>query len=244
MFSIFKKEIRSFLSSLIAYVVIIVFLLIVGLFTWVFADGNILVQGYASLDTLFFMAPWIFIFLISAITMRSFSEEINQGTFEILSTKPITDFQIILGKFLAAVCLVAFSVLPTLLYFYSVYQLGLPKGNIDMGATWGSYIGLVLLGGCYASIGIFSSAATSNQIVAFVLGMFLCFFFYVGFQQISNLSLFGSWDSFIQNLGIQYHYDSISRGVVDSRDLVYFGSLITFFLGLTYIVLDSRKWKK
>ncbi len=242
MYSIFKKEIRSFLSSLIAYVVIIVFLLIVGLFTWVFADGNILAQGYASLDTLFFMAPWIFIFLISAITMRSFSEEINQGTFEILSTKPITDFQIILGKFLAAVCLVAFSVLPTLLYFYSVYQLGLPKGNIDMGATWGSYIGLILLGGCYASIGIFSSAATSNQIVAFVLGMFLCFFFYVGFQQISNLSLFGGWDSFIQNLGIQYHYDSISRGVVDSRDLVYFGSLISFFLGLTYIVLDSRKW--
>jgi len=242
MYSIFKKEIRSFLSSLIAYVVIIVFLLIVGLFTWVFADGNILAQGYASLDTLFFMAPWIFIFLISAITMRSFSEEINQGTFEILSTKPITDFQIILGKFLAAVCLVAFSVLPTLLYFYSVYQLGLPKGNIDMGATWGSYIGLILLGGCYASIGIFSSAATSNQIVAFVLGMFLCFFFYVGFQQISNLSLFGSWDSFIQNLGIQYHYDSISRGVVDSRDLIYFGSLISFFLGLTYIVLDSRKW--
>ena len=242
MYSIFKKEIRSFLSSLIAYVVIIVFLLIVGLFTWVFADGNILAQGYASLDTLFFMAPWIFIFLISAITMRSFSEEINQGTFEILSTKPITDFQIILGKFLAAVCLVAFSVLPTLLYFYSVYQLGLPKGNIDMGATWGSYIGLILLGGCYASIGIFASAATSNQIVAFVLGMFLCFFFYVGFQQISNLSLFGSWDSFVQNLGIQYHYDSISRGVVDSRDLVYFGSLISFFLGLTYIVLDSRKW--
>ncbi|MFT6384213.1 MAG: ABC-2 type transport system permease protein [Bacteroidia bacterium] len=242
MYSIFKKEIRSFLSSLIAYVVIIVFLLIVGLFTWVFADGNILAQGYASLDTLFFMAPWIFIFLISAITMRSFSEEINQGTFEILSTKPITDFQIILGKYLAAVCLVAFSVLPTLLYFYSVYQLGLPKGNIDMGATWGSYIGLILLGGCYASIGIFSSAATSNQIVSFVLGMFLCFFFYVGFQQISNLSLFGGWDSFIQNLGIQYHYDSISRGVVDSRDLVYFGSLISFFLGLTYIVLDSRKW--
>ena len=242
MYSIFKKEIRSFLSSLIAYVVIIVFLLIVGLFTWVFADGNILAQGYASLDTLFFMAPWIFIFLISAITMRSFSEEINQGTFEILSTKPITDFQIILGKYLAAVCLVAFSVLPTLLYFYSVYQLGLPKGNIDMGATWGSYIGLILLGGCYASIGIFSSAATSNQIVAFVLGMFLCFFFYVGFQQISNLSLFGGWDSFIQNLGIQYHYDSISRGVVDSRDLIYFGSLISFFLGLTYIVLDSRKW--
>lgn len=242
MYSIFKKEIRSFLSSLIAYVVIIVFLLIIGLFTWVFADGNVLSQGYSNLDVLFFMAPWVFIFLISAITMRSFSEEIKQGTFEILSTKPITDFQIIMGKFLASVVLVIFAILPTLLYFYSVYQLGLPKGNIDVGATWGSYIGLVLLGASYCSIGIFASAVTPNQIVAFILSMFLCFFIYVGFQQLSSLSLFGSWDSLVQSLGIQLHYDSISRGVVDTRDLVYFGSLMSIFLGLTYIVLGSRKW--
>lgn len=242
MLSIFKKEIRSFLSSLIAYVVIIVFLLIIGLFTWIFADGNVLVQGYANLDILFFMAPWVFIFLISAITMRSFSEEIKQGTFEVLSTKPITDFQIVLGKYLAAVSLVVFAILPTLLYFYSVYELGLPIGNIDVGATWGSYIGLVLLGASYAAIGIFSSAVTPNQIVAFILGMFLCFFFYVGFDQLSNLSLFGGLDSFVQSLGIQVHYDSISRGVVDTRDLVYFGSIIAVFLGLTLVVLDSRKW--
>lgn len=242
MLSIFKKEIRSFLSSLIAYVVIIVFLLIIGLFTWVFADGNVLVQGYANLDILFFMAPWVFIFLISAITMRSFSEEIKQGTFEVLSTKPITDFQIVLGKYLAAVSLVVFAILPTLLYFYSVYELGLPRGNIDVGSTWGSYIGLVLLGASYAAIGIFSSAVTPNQIVAFILGMFLCFFFYVGFDQLSNLSLFGGLDSFVQSLGIQVHYDSISRGVVDTRDLVYFGSIIAVFLGLTLVVLDSRKW--
>lgn len=242
MLSIFKKEIRSFLSSLIAYVVIIVFLLIIGLFTWIFADGNVLAQGYANLDILFFMAPWVFIFLISAITMRSFSEEIKQGTFEVLSTKPITDFQIVLGKYLAAVCLVVFAILPTLLYFYSVYELGLPRGNIDVGATWGSYIGLVLLGASYAAIGIFSSAVTPNQIVAFILGMFLCFFFYVGFDQLSNLSLFGGLDSFVQSLGIQVHYDSISRGVVDTRDLVYFGSIIAVFLGLTLVVLDSRKW--
>ncbi len=242
MLSIFKKEIRSFLSSLIAYVVIIVFLLIIGLFTWIFADGNVLVQGYANLDILFFMAPWVFIFLISAITMRSFSEEIKQGTFEVLSTKPITDFQIVLGKYLAAVSLVVFAILPTLLYFYSVYELGLPRGNIDVGATWGSYIGLVLLGASYAAIGIFSSAVTPNQIVAFILGMFLCFFFYVGFDQLSNLSLFGGLDSFVQSLGIQVHYDSISRGVVDTRDLVYFGSIIAVFLGLTLVVLDSRKW--
>ena len=242
MYSIFKKEIRSFLSSLIAYVVIIVFLLINGLFTWVFADGNVLSQGHSNLDILFFIAPWIFIFLISAITMRSFSEEIKQGTFEILSTKPITDFQIIMGKFLAATVLVIFAILPTLLYFYSVYQLGLPKGNIDVGATWGSYIGLILLGASYCAIGVFASAVTPNQIVAFILSMFLCFFIYVGFQQLSSLSLFGSWDSVVQSLGIQLHYDSISRGVVDTRDLVYFGSLVSIFLGLTYIVLGSRKW--
>jgi ABC-2 type transport system permease protein len=208
----------------------------------VFADGNVLSQGHSNLDILFFIAPWIFIFLISAITMRSFSEEIKQGTFEILSTKPITDFQIIMGKFLAATVLVIFAILPTLLYFYSVYQLGLPKGNIDVGATWGSYIGLVLLGASYCAIGVFASAVTPNQIVAFILSMFLCFFIYVGFQQLSSLSLFGSWDSMVQSLGIQLHYDSISRGVVDTRDLVYFGSLVSVFLGLTYIVLGSRKW--
>jgi ABC-2 type transport system permease protein len=242
MYSIYLKEIRSFLSSLIAYVVIIVFLLLIGLFTWVFADGNVLSLGYSNLDILFTMAPWVFIFLISAITMRSFSEEIKQGTFEILSTKPVTDLQIIIGKYLAAVTLVAFAILPTLLYFYSIYQLGLPKGNIDVGATWGSYIGLLLLGSCYAAIGLFSSAVTPNQIIAFVFGMFLCFFFYVGFQQLSNLSLFGSFDHIVQVLGIQYHYESISRGVLDTRDLVYFGSVISVFLGLTYVTLDSRKW--
>ena len=241
MYSIFLKEIRSFLSSLIAYVVIVVFLLIIGLFTWVFAEGNVLSLGHANLDTLFAMAPWVFIFLISAITMRSFSEEIRQGTFEILSTKPIGAFGIIAGKYLAAVCLVLFAVLPTLLYFYSIYQLGLPKGNIDVGATWGSYIGLVFLGSCYAAIGLFSSAITPNQIVAFILGMFLCFFFFVGFQQLSNLSLFGSNDHLVQWMGIQYHYESISRGVLDTRDVVYFLSVIGIFLGLTYAVLEKKK---
>ena len=242
MISIFKKEIRSFLSSLIAYVVIVVFLLIIGLFTWVFADGNVLVLGYANLDILFFMAPWVFTFLISSITMRSFSEELKQGTFEILSTKPITDVQIVLGKFLASVTLVVFAVLPTLVYAYSIFRLGSPVGNIDTGATMGSYIGLILLGASYASIGIFSSVITPNQIVAFILGLFLCFFFYVGFQQLSNLSLFGSYDSFVQSLGIQLHYDSISRGVVDSRDLAYFMSLIFIFLSLTLLALRGRKW--
>ncbi|CAI8239514.1 gliding motility-associated ABC transporter permease subunit GldF [Bacteroidia bacterium] len=240
MLSIFKKEIRSFLSSLIAYVVIVVFLLIIGLFTWVFADGNVLILGHANLDILFFMAPWVFTFLISAITMRSFSEELKQGTFEILSTKPITDIQIILGKFFASVALVVFALLPTVVYVYSIYKLGQPQGNLDMGATMGSYIGLLLLGASYVSIGLFASVITPNQIVAFILGLFLCFFFYVGFQQLSNLSLFGSYDSFVQNLGIQLHYDSISRGVVDSRDLAYFVSLIFTFISLTFLTLRRR----
>ena len=240
MLSIFKKEIRSFLSSLIAYVVIIVFLLIIGLFTWVFADGNVLILGHANLDILFFMAPWVFTFLISAITMRSFSEELKQGTFEILSTKPITDIQIILGKFFASVALVVFALLPTVVYVYSIYKLGQPQGNLDMGDNMGSYIGLLLLGASYVSIGLFASVITPNQIVAFILGLFLCFFFYVGFQQLSNLSLFGSYDSFVQNLGIQLHYDSISRGVVDSRDLAYFVSLIFTFISLTFLTLRRR----
>ena len=240
MLSIFKKEIRSFLSSLIAYVVIVVFLLIIGLFTWVFADGNVLILGHSNLDILFFMAPWVFTFLISAITMRSFSEELKQGTFEILSTKPITDIQIILGKFFASVALVVFALLPTVVYVYSIYKLGQPQGNLDMGATIGSYIGLLLLGASYVSIGLFASVITPNQIVAFILGLFLCFFFYVGFQQLSNLSLFGSYDSFVQNLGIQLHYDSISRGVVDSRDLAYFVSLIFTFISLTFLTLRRR----
>lgn len=242
MFSIYLKEIRSFLSSLIAYVVIITFLLLIGLFTWVFAGSNVLNLGYANLDTLFFMAPWVFIFLISAITMRSFSEEKRTGTFELLITKPLTDYQIILGKYLAAVTLVAFALIPTLLYFYTIYQLGLPKGNIDAGATWGSYIGLLFLGSCYVAVGVFASAITPNQIVAFILGMFLCFFAYTGFDQLSELGLFGSNDYLVQWLGIQFHYDSISRGVLDTRDLIYFISFIVVFLGGTALVLDSRKW--
>lgn len=241
MLSIYKKEIRSFLSSLIAYVVIIVFLLIIGLFAWIFADGNILAQGRANLDILFFLAPWVFTFLISAITMRSFAEELKQGTYEILSTKPITDLQIILGKFFASVTLVIFALLPTFIYVYSVYQLGSPQGNLDMGAIMGSYLGLLCLGMSYVSIGLFASVITPNQIVAFILGLFLCFFFYVGFDQMSNLGVFGGLDSFIQSLGIQYHYDSISRGVVDTRDLIYFLSVVSVFLGLTSLILTSKK---
>jgi ABC-2 type transport system permease protein len=235
------KEIRSFLSSLIAIIVIVVFLLAIGLFMWIYPDSNTLDFGYSNLDILFNMAPWVFIFLISAITMRSFSEEKRMGTFESLVTKPISDLQIILAKYLAGLILVLFSLIPTLLYFYSVYKLGAPEGNIDTGATWGSYIGLMLLGSCYVAIGLFASSVTENQIVAFILSMFLCFFCLSAFEQLSRLSAVGSIEYIIEWLGINYHYRSISRGVLDSRDVIYFLSFSALFLGLTYKMMRRGK---
>jgi ABC-2 type transport system permease protein len=242
MFSILKKEIRSFLSSLIAYVVMIVFLVAIGLFMWVLPDYNVFDMGYANMDTLFNMAPFVFIFLISAITMRSFSEEKKSGTIEIITTKPLSDIQIILGKYFAGVLLVLFSILPTLLYFYTVYQLGSPKGNIDVGATWGSYVGLFFLASCFVAIGIFSSAITDNQIVSFIVSMFLCYCFYSIFDLLANFNLLGTFDSVVASLGINAHYISISRGVIDSRDILYFLSFITAFIWGTKTVFSSRKW--
>jgi ABC-2 type transport system permease protein len=242
MLTILKKEIRSFLSSLIAYVVMIVFLIAIGLFMWVLPDYNVLDLGYANLDTLFDMAPWVFIFLISAITMRSFSEEKKTGTIEILTTKPISDLQIILGKYFASVVLVLFVLLPTLLYYYTIYQLGAPKGNLDSGAILGSYIGLFFLASAFAAIGIFSSAVSDNQIVSFILSMFLCYCFYNVFDLFADFKLLGSYDSVVASLGINSHYQSISRGVIDSRDVLYFVSLILAFVWATKMVFGSRKW--
>lgn len=242
MYSILKKEVRSFLSSLIAYVVMIVFLIAIGLFMWVLPDYNVFDMGYANMDTLFSMAPFVFIFLISAITMRSFSEEKKTGTIEILTTKPLSDMQIILGKYFAGVVLVLFSLLPTLIYFYTVYQLGATKGNIDMGATWGSYLGLFLLASCFVAIGVFASAIAENQIVAFIISMFLCYCFYSVFDLLANFNLLGTYDSVVASLGINAHYLSISRGVIDSRDVVYFLSLITGFIWATKTAFSARKW--
>lgn len=243
MLSIYRKEINVFFSSLIGYIALSVFLVGIGLFVWVFPDTNVLDYGYATLDTLFYAAPWVFMFLIPAITMRSFAEEIGTGTIELLVTRPLTDLDIILGKYFAAFTLVAFSVLPTLIYFYSVYHLGLPRGSIDTGATWGSYIGLLLLGAVFTAIGIFASSITRNQIVAFILALFLCFFFYIAFESLSSINVFyASTDDIIEMLGINYHYVSISRGVVDTRDIIYFLSIIALFISFTKISLESRKW--
>jgi ABC-2 type transport system permease protein len=243
MLTLLKKEVNGFLSSLIGYIVITVFLLINGLFLWVFAsDFNILDFGYASLEGLFMISPFVFLFLIPAITMRSFADENRSGTIEMLLTKPLTDLQIILSKYFAGVVLVIFSTLPTLIYFYSVYQLGLPKGNVDTGGMWGSYIGLFFLGASFVSIGLFASSLSNNVIIAFILGVFLSLFLYVGFDFIHSLELFGPVDLLIKSLGINAHYISMSRGVVDTRDVVYFISLIAFFILITKLKLESRKW--
>ena len=245
MFVLFKKELSSFLSSLIGYVTIIVFLVINGVFLWIVnTDFNIFNFGLANLDGLFIIAPWVFLFLIPAITMKMFAEEKRNGTIELLLTKPLSDISIICSKFLAGVMLVIFSVLPTLIYIISVYQLGMPKGNLDMGAIAGSYIGLFLLGAVFVSIGLFCSSITNNQIVAFVLSIFLCAVGYIGFELLYSLSLFGKFDLLIKGLGISHHYASISRGVVDTRDVIYYLSAITLFLLFTKISLESRNWKK
>ena len=243
MASIFFKEINAFFSSLIGYIVIGVFLILIGLVMWVFPDSSILDYNYATLDQLFYIAPMIFMFLIPAISMRSFAEENQTGTIELLVTRPLRDIEIVLGKYFAALVLVIFALIPTGLYYYSVHQLGSPVGNLDTGAIMGSYLGLVFLAAAFVAIGLFSSAVTQSQISAFILALFLCFLFYWGFDFFSRLPIFfGKVDDIVQMIGIDYHYKSISRGVVESRDVVYFFSVIGFFIALTMTALGMRKW--
>lgn len=231
MFPILRKEFNSFFASPIAYLVIGVFLLVNGLFLWVFKDDlNVLNAGFADLNSFFLLAPWIFLFLIPAITMKSFADELHSGTIETLKTKPITDWQIVSGKFTASLLLIIVALAPTLTYVYTVLQLGNPIGNLDLGSTIGSYIGLLFLAATYTSVGLFTSTFSKNQIVAFILGVFITFFLFYGFDAIA--SLFSNSYS-VQLLGINEHFKSISRGVIDTRDIVYFVSVTTFFLLLT-----------
>jgi ABC-2 type transport system permease protein len=243
MFYILKKEINSFLDSLIAYLVIGVFLVAIGFFMWILPTDNVLDGGFAEMEILFSTGPFILMFLIPAITMRSFSEEIKFGTIEILFTRPISDVEIILGKFLAGFILVVFSILPTLVYYYSIYYLGNPIGNLDSAGIFGSYIGLILLGGVFTALGIFASSTTDNQIVAFIVAIFLCYLFYTGFSALATFGFWGKNADFIHQIGISYHYTSISRGLVDSRDLIYFFSVILIALSSTHLLLGSRKWQ-
>jgi ABC-2 type transport system permease protein len=242
MLAILAKELNSFFSSLVGYVVIIIFLTGVGLFMWVFPETEVLNYGFATMETLFSMTPFVYLFLIPAITMRTFAEERKSGTMELLLTRPLTDLQLILGKYLASWVLVLFSLMPTLIYYYTIVELGSPQGNIDTAAVIGSYIGLILLGGVFTSIGIFASIITDNQVVAFILAVFFCFILYTGISSLASLSFWGSSTYLISQLGIDYHYVSMSRGLIDSRNLAYFLSLIVVFLYATYLVLRSRKW--
>jgi ABC-2 type transport system permease protein len=243
MLSLLKKEISGFFSSLTGYIVIIVFLLINSLFLWVLPGNyNIPESNYASLEALFVISPWVFLFLVSAVTMRLFAEEKKSGTLELLLTKPLSELQVILAKYFAALVLVLLSILPTLIYFLSVYLLGNPVGNIDTGGTWGSYLGLFFLAAIYTSIGIFASSITDNQIIAFIVSAGLSLLLYIGFDTISMLNIFSNHEGFIAGFGINEHYKSISRGIIDSRDIIYFVGVAAIFILLTRTVLQSRRW--
>ena len=243
MYSLFIKEIKGFFSSIIGYLVIAVFLLIVGLFMWVFPTSfNIFQLGAANIDTLFLISPWVFLFLVPAITMNMFADEFRTGNMELLLTRPISELKIVLAKYFAAVVLVHTALLPTLLYLIPIHLLASPVGNVDYGAIAGSYIGLFFLGTVYAAIGIFASSLSKNVIISFLLGIAFCFLFYLGFEFISDLVSSGTTANFIKWLGINYHYSSISRGVVDSRDIIYFLSVITLFVFFSKLRLESHKW--
>jgi ABC-2 type transport system permease protein len=245
MLAIFRKEISGFFSSLTGYIVIIVFLLINSLFMWVFpGEWNILDSGYAGLDTLFFLSPWVFMFLVPAVTMRMIAEEKRLGTIELIYSRPITERGIIYGKYFASVVLVLLALLPGLIYYFSVYHLGESPGNLDQGGTAGSFIGLFFLASVYASAGIFASSLTDNQVIAFILAVLLCFILFMGFDSFAYLPGLKNIDEFVIRLGINEHYKSISRGVIDIKDIIYFAAVVVFFNEATRFHLISRKWKK
>ena len=236
MFTIIKREINSFFSSTIGYLVIAVFLVINGLFLWVFGGNyNILDSGFADLSPYFELTPWVLLFLIPAVCMRAFSDEMKMGTLELLLTKPISLNQIVLGKYFGAVILIVIALIPTMLYVYTISELGNPPGNWDVGSTIGSYIGLLFLVLAYTSIGIFSSTLSQNQIVAFIIAVILCFALYYGFEGFTSSTLA------ISNFGMKAHFDSVARGVLDTRDLIYFLSVTIFFIALTVLKLKKKK---
>ena len=242
MYSLLKKEIIAFFSSLTGYIVIIVFLAANSLLLWIIPGNyNIFDIGYASLEPFFEISPWVFLFLVSAVSMKMIAEEKRLGTFDLLLSKPLSETQIILAKYFAIVTLVLISIIPTIIFFFSLYFLGNPVGNID-GGTAGSYIGLFFLASIYAAIGLFASSLTDNQIIAFVLSVILSLIMYIGFDAITSLNVFYGHEYFISQLGINEHYKSISRGVIDLKDVVYFLSAAALFLVSTRTVIQSRRW--
>ncbi|GAB2516545.1 gliding motility-associated ABC transporter permease subunit GldF [Spirosoma aerophilum] len=233
MFAIFRKEINQFFSSPIAYIIMVVFLTAVGLLLWVFPDTSLLENGYADLGTFFNLTPYVMLFLVPAITMRSIADEVRSGTLEWLLTKPVSRWGIVGGKFLASWLLVILTLLPTLLYYITLYQLGSPIGNIDSAGVFGSYIGLVLLGGVFVAIGLWASSLNDNQVVAFVLGVFFCFLLYICLSALAGLSILGSLSYYVSLLALDEQYRALGRGIIDSRNVIYLVSLIGLFLILT-----------
>jgi ABC-2 type transport system permease protein len=245
MLAVFRKEISGFFSNLTGYIVIIVFLLVNSLFMWILpGELNILDSGYAGLDTLFFISPWVFLFLVPAITMRMIAEEKRLGTIELIYSRPITEREVIYGKYFASVSLVLLSLLPGLIYYLSVYYLGETHGNLDIGGTWGAFIGLFFLAAIYASAGIFASSLTENQVIAFIIAVLLCFILFAGFDSFAYLPGLKKLDELVIGLGINEHYKSMSRGVIDIKDVAYFLSVVIIFNEATRLKMLSRKWKK
>ncbi len=240
MISIFRKEVGTFFNGIIGYVVVGVFLLLSGLIIWVYPNSNVLDYGFAELNVFFDFCPYVFLFLIPAVTMRMFAEEFRAGTIELLFTKPISIQNIILGKYFASLFIIILAIIPTVIYYFSIYYLGNPVGNIDSASVLGSYFGLIFLAAAYSSIGIFTSAITKNQVVAFILAAVLCYFFYDGIGQIASIFR-GTIEYFITYIGLNFHYISLGKGLIDSRNMLYLFSFSYFFLIITTIFLKRRR---
>lgn len=241
MLAIFRKEINQFFSSPIAYIIMGVFLTAVGLLLWIFPDTSLLENGYADMGTFFNLVPYVMLFLVPAITMRSIADEVRSGTLEWLLTKPVSRWGVVGGKFLASWLLVILTLLPTLIYYVTLYQLGSPVGNIDSAGVFGSYVGLFLLAGVFVAIGLWASSLNDNQVVAFVLGVFFCFLLYAGLSALAGLSIAGNFSYYVSLLALDEQYRSLGRGVIDSRNVIYLISLIFLFLFLTANGLKSTK---
>jgi ABC-2 type transport system permease protein len=239
--AIFIKELNAYFSSLTGYLAIGLFLLVAGLLLFVFeSDYNILDFGFADLTPFFQLVPYLFLFLIPAITMRSFSQERDLGTLEMLLTRPVSRSGLILGKYLAAFLVITVAIILTMIYVYSVYQMGDPEGNLDLGSTMGSYLGILMIAAVYVLIGLFASLASSNQIVSFLLAASISFFLFYGFEALA-ISLNQEW---IAQLGILQHYETLARGILDTRDLVYFVVVGLFFFALSENLLNTITAKK
>lgn len=242
--ALYLKEVRSFLSSIIGYVFILIFLIASGLFHWVISGDvqtNLLEGQEADLIPFFNLSPIIFLILIPAITMRSIAEERRTGTIELLFTRPISDLKILLAKYFAGVTLLIIALIPTLIYYYTMYSVSLEPDKFDHGALFTSYLGLLFIGACFVAIGIFTSSLTSSQIVAFIMAMFLCWLLYDGFTLLGSYNLMGDFDSIVEYCGLSFHYDSIKRGVIDTKDIIYFITIIILFMFSALTVVKSLK---